>query len=365
MFFAIALAFQSAARAADAVPALWNVSPITNGAYREAFDGVTLPAWAQQGATTNVPDATQTGATGRTNRWFVTSLKVMELDTGSVGITNTLTGANTYETDPIYVDMRVKFTAMSETPDPVLTDNVKLAIYLSADNKLVAVHATGVETDVTPRSTNTWYQLTVKMRPGGLYLYDVLIDDAAVFTNLTLKGGGTPNTLAGVAFNGAGRVDELYASHGDPKTATVGSTTRYPVPRSNSEGEQATINTWLDNNDINTLAMTEDQLNTAYLLDALGDAGGIGTYLAPNFGIQSFDLITTTTLRVTFKLLTGDTAKTGTINGKIQLYGKVNAGDGWTPIGAPVAPTFDNGTVTPADYTVSDTYRFFHPQIVP
>jgi hypothetical protein len=115
-----------------------------------------------------------------------------------------------------------------------------------------------------------------------------------------------------------------------------------------------------------TLSLTQEQLNSAYLLNALGGDGTTATYLAPNFGIQSFDLIGATTLHVTFKLKTGDAAKSGTINGKIQLYGSAASSGPWVEIGTPFTPTFgEDGTVTPADFTVVAGQRFFHSQIVP
>jgi hypothetical protein len=184
---------------------------------------------------------------------------------------------------------------------------------------------------------------------------------------------GANTELQSISFSGSGLIDDLYVSHGNPAyPGTMGTVppTLDGFPGAGGPGVTNWLAQYFNDGRLAGLAdfsaVSAAQLDAAYLLNE----PLIGTELAPTnvpyaFGIQSFDLINPTTLRVTFKLETNGAPRSGQINGKIQLYGKVLAGDGWQAIGDPVAPTFaGDGTVTPADFSVSDTYRFFHPTIV-
>jgi hypothetical protein len=379
-----ALAPLGDAQAANSyIPSDWNVAPMTSGAYREAFDS-TLPTWATNGLSmaTNA-FVSITGMPARSNAWFGSNVKVLQLDTDGKVITNTLAysgeGAVSFGTTPVYVDVRIKFDAMTDVPDPSLLEGVKLAVYVTSEAKLVAVHAAGATTNDTVLDTNKWYQLTIKMRTDGKY--DVLTNDVVVsaFSGLALKSGGNNNQLAAVSFYGTGLVDELYVSHGDPAYTVTGPTTAIPTlpatgTNAPSASEQTRINAWLSGNagvtpSTSLAALSKDDLNSAFLLNALGGDSANAAPVAYTFGITAIDVVSPTRLVVTVMLVANGSNKSGPINGKIQLQGKVNNSDpSWTTLSGAITPTYADFTAGKATYTYTipaGGYRFFKPQIVP
>lgn len=377
-----AQAFTGDARAADSVvPSSWNVAPLTAGAYREPFDA-TLPGWA--GAvglsvvTNGFPSMSGSSLPTRSNAWFGANAKVLQLDTEGAVVTNTvaypdLEGAVSYGTKPVYVDMRVRFDAMSDGPYPETVAGTKMAVFVSADAKLVAVHANGWTTNAMTLDTNLWYQLTIKMLNGK---FDVLMNDASVFADLDLMNT-SGNTLAATSFSGTGLIDELYVSHGNPAYAVVGPTGLIPdLPATGgnppTDEQQTRINAWLDafaGIDENTvLSMTQDQLSAAYLIDELGGNSATATPVGYTFGVSAINLISPTVLVVTAGLTTDNGDKEGPINGRIQLQGKVSIGDVWTTLSGAITPSFADFTAGQATYTFTipaGGYQFFRAQIVP
>lgn len=369
-------------QAADSVvPSSWNVAPLTAGAYRESFD-TALPGWAGAAGvsviTNGFPAMSGSDLPVRSNAWFGANSKVLLLDTEGAVVTNTVLypgeeGAVSYGTKPLYVDLRVRFDAMSDGPYPETLAGSKMAIFVSAGAQLVAVHANGWATNAMALDTNKWYQLTIKMLNGK---FDVLMNDAPVFTDLALMNT-SGNTLAATSFCGTGLIDELYVSHGDPAYAVVGPTG--PVPELPAAGsnpptdeEQTRINAWLDGFagiDENTdLSMSQDQLSACYLLDELGGDDTTATPVGYTFGISAINLVSPTELVVTVALSTDNGAKDGPINGRIQLQGKVGINDGWTTLSGAVTPSFADFTGGQATYTFTipaGGYQFFQPQIVP
>lgn len=385
MGFLIVLALaQNHVWAADSeVPLAWNVAPMRSGAYREAFDGASLPAWASlvgaNALTAAFPTMTGSGLPVRANGWFDENVKVMQLETEGEVVTNTLaypnSGGNvTFAAAPVYVDMRIRFDAVSDTPDGALLDNVKLALFVSSDKKLVVVHNGGVSTNSTELDTNKWHQVTVKLLDSK---FDVLMNDVAVFSNLTVKSVGTANVLASANFYGTGLIDELYVSHGDPAYGVTGPTSAIPtLPTAGgnppSPEEQTSINAWLAGKaGLTSLGtLTQDQLSRAFLLGELPISDGTASEPgAVTFGIAGIDLVTPTMIVVTAKLETGSVPKNGQINGKIQLQGKVNYSDeAWTTFPGAVTPSaaeFSSGTATYTFEIPGGGYKFFKPLIVP
>lgn len=371
-------ALQGGAQAADSiVPSAWNVTPAVNGAYREAFDS-TLPPWASGGSTevtaSFVPSISVMPV--RPNVWFDASAKVLRLNTEDVTVTNTLTsnpaGPVQFGAAPVYLDFRVKFDTMTGAPNPALLDNVKLAIYVSSDAKLVAVHKDGSRTNNTALDPDIWHQVTVKMYGTQ---FDVLMNDVPVFTGLSLKTGGAANTLAAVSFNGTGLIDELYVSHGNPAYPGVMGAVPATVVNFPGTGGSAVTN-WLANyfNDgrlsgtANFGGFTSAQLDAAYLLGELGGDANTPVPVAYDFGISKIDMASPTSLIITLSLTTKGADKSGPINGKIQLLGKINIGDGWTTLGGAVTPSYADFTAGKATYTFTipeGGFTFFKPQIVP
>lgn len=366
----------SVLNAAETVPDDWNVAPMKSGAYLEAFEG-SMPSWGDAtGAsvlTTTFPSMAGSGLPARSNLWFDANTKVMELDTEGTILTNTLqnstAGAVTFAAEPVYVDMRVRFNAMAEDPDPDVLANCKLAVFVNSDSKLVVARDGGASTNATVLDTNEWYQVSVKMENGKA---DVKLNDATVFTQLTLKNSGPANQLGAVSFKGSGFLDELYVSRGAPDYSVVGPTTSIPtLPADGSnvptDTQQTRINKYLsDQSGLNSLNMTQDELSAAYLADAALTGDNATATVA--FGISAIDIISPTSLKITAKLTVASVDKDGSINGRIQLQGKVAKGDAWTTLSGAVSPgsaSFSGGEVT-FTYTIpAGGYKFFKGQIIP
>ena len=375
----VPLVIGTAQGADSAVPTLWGVAPMTNGAYLESFD-TALPVWAGRtggSAVTNVFSPAITGLPARSNAWFgANNAKVLWLDTAGTVLTNSLlhqdNSAVSFASSSVYVDMKVKFDAVTDGPDANLMTDTKLALFVSSDCKLVAVHAGGWTTNSAGSfatiDTNKWYQLTIKMSAGK---YNVLLNDQVVFSELSLKNGGTLNTLQAANFYGTGLIDELYISHGDPANAVKGPTNTVPTVAAGSnpptDAEQFKINVWLNNNGVTSLTgLTQDQVSQAFLLNELAD--GKPNAVGYSFGVSEINLVSPTELTVTVSLLTDNGAKNGPINGKIQLLGQKTRTDDWTTLDGAITPSYENFTNGKATYTFdipSGGYRFFKPQIVP
>lgn len=363
------------------VPSSWNVAPMTDGAYLESFN-TALPSWAgRTGAsvvTTGFLSMASSGLPARSNVWFGANSQVLQLDTEGTVLTNTVAypgseGAVSYGSKPVYVDMRVHFDAMSDSPDISLLSGAKLALFVSSDAKLVAVHANGWTTNTVSLDTNKWYQLTIKLLNGK---FDVLLNDEVVsgFTDLDLMNT-TGNTLEGASFSGTGLIDNLYISHGDPAYALTGPTTSIPdLPAAGSnpptDEQQTHLNVWLaGRSDITSLGtMTQDQLSEAYLLGEVALSEGTASSVAYTFGISKIEMTSPTVLQITVSLTTDNGAKNGTINGKIQLQGKAAISDDWSTLDGAITPSYADFTNGEATYTYtipSGGYQFFRPQIVP
>ena len=186
----------------------------------------------------------------RSNAWFAAGSKVLQLETDGEVVSNTLAYATSgdpvsFSGKPVYVDLRMKFDPLVNAPDPELLANSKMALFLTPDAKLVAVHGGGASTNATALDTNKWYQVTVKLQDS---LFDVLVNDEAVFSGLSVKTAGAENTLASANFYGTGLIDELYVSHGNPAYAVPGPTNAVPAlpePATLADEELTRVNAWL------------------------------------------------------------------------------------------------------------------------
>jgi len=378
----LALTFTQAAQAADSkVPLVWTTTPMTNIAYRESFES--KPAWVTGDynmLTNDTVFGNYTGFPSRTNTWFDTHTKALYLDTDGLVVTNTLLHDNdsavtfTAGADPVYVDMRIRFETLTEAPSAAMLASSKLALFVEpVGNKLVVSHNGGTSTNAAWFDTNLWYQVTIKLYDSTKF--DVLTNDVAVFTGLTVNTVGFANTLSSVNFYGTGLVDDLYVSHCNP-AATVPATTEaltVTLPENGSNiptgDQQMRINAWLDQNNIATFGdgMTQDALSAAYLLNNL--AGTTVNNEPYTLGIKKFELLSPTLLSVTVELKVNGVAKVGAINGKIQLQGKVKFADAsWTVLPGAITPAVADFTDGQATYTFAipeGGYKFFKPAIVP
>jgi len=360
-FFVLALVLHGDVQAADSVvPLQWNVAPMRSGAYLEAFDA-DLPAWAGLVGFNVLSNdfPAMTGLPVRSNAWFDANVKVLHLETAGDVVSNALAhpgpSAVTFDSQPVYVDLRMKFDPLMTAPDPELMANVKMALFVSTDAHLVAVHNDGVSTNATVLDTNKWYQVTVKLLDG---TFDVLLNDALVFSGLTVKDVGAANTLSSANFYGTGLIDNLYVSHGNPAYQVAGPTAAIPeLPDAGSnpptDEQQTRINAWLNTfPSVTTLSLTQDELSKAYLLGDLNVADGTngvaGTFA---FGLSKIEMVSPTNLNLTAALKVNNADKSGAINGKIQIYGKTSIDGAWTLLDGAITPQFANFVNGKATYS--------------
>lgn len=366
----------SALHAADSeVPVNWNVAPMRSGAYLESFESA-LPAWAGRtgGSSVTATFPALNALPARSNVWFDTSAKVMQIATDGSVLTNSLlnseSGAINFASDPIYIDARVRFDALAEAPEAELLADCKLAFYVNSDRKLVVVHNGGTTVSSSELDTNKWYQVTAKLLNSKC---DIKLNDETILSDLALSASGIANQLDAINLYGTGYMDELYVSYGAPDYAVAGPTTSIPaLPADGSnvpgDEEQTRINRWLsEQSGLTGLGMTQDQLSAAYLADAAltGEAAPVACVL----GISAIDIVTPTNLKVTAKLTVAGNGKSGPINGRIQLLGKVNQSDAeWTALEGAISPNqadFTNGEAV-YFYTIPvGGYKFFKPTIIP
>lgn len=362
----------------SSVPEVWNTQLITSGAYCESFEnGAPADGWSGAARTLEANNNSHVAVMpSRSNTWFVlngatTNALVLP---GEAAFTNTLKYAGgtknvSFATNAVFVDMRIQFAALTDTP---VIGDAKLAVYVSATNKIHVVHNNGTTTNTWANGDllSNWHQLTVRLETNR---FAVLLDDTLVVNNLTPRNQGTLNVLNSVAFSGTGYLDDLYVSHGNPNypgvigavpsliasLATDTSISNWLVGRMNS-GQLAT-STKLGN-------LTQPLLEAAYLLNELGGDADTAAAVTSTLGIKSFELIDATRLNVTVYLKVGDNLKVGKINGRIQLKGEVTKGAGFTAIGEAISPAlldFTSGTATyPFVLPASPVYRFFKPTII-
>jgi hypothetical protein len=375
---ALALVLHGNAQTADStVPQAWNVSPMQAGAYREAFE-TAVPDWAARAGYNVLSNdfPAMTGLPARSNVWFDTNSKVLQLETDGEVVSNTLAYADatavSFNGKPVYVDLRMKFDPLVNAPDPDLLASSKMALFLTADAKLVVVHGDGATTNDVVRDTNKWYQVTVKLQDNK---FDVLLNDAPVFTDLAVRNAGAANTLASANFYGTGMIDNLYVSHGDPAYVVPGPTQAVPTlpaPTSLSDEELTRVNAWLSDGNVTGQGglsdLSQAQINQAYLLDSIG-GNAVTKVEGYDFGISKIEMTSPTELALTLSLKVNNAVKTGKINGRVQIYGKVDVTDvNWTLLDGAITPSFANFTGGAATYTYtipSGGYRYFKPYIVP
>lgn len=340
------------------------------GAYREAFEGTAVPDWAARAGFNVLSNdfPAMTGLPARSNVWFDTNSKVLQLETDGEVVSNTLAYADatavSFNGKPVYVDLRMKFDPLVNAPDPDLLASSKMALFLTADAKLVVVHGGGATTNAAALDTNKWYQVTVKLQDNK---FDVLLNDAPVFTDLAVRNAGAANTLASANFYGTGMIDNLYVSHGDPAYAVPGPTQAVPTlpaPTSLSDEELTRVNAWLSDGNVTEQSglsgLGQTQINQAYLLNSINAGAGTVTKVdSYNFGISKIEMTSPTDLDLTLALKVNNVDKEGDINGRVQIYGKTEINGTWTLLEGAITPMFAHFVNGSATYN----YKIPNPQL--
>jgi hypothetical protein len=342
------------------VPGQWNVNPWTNGLNLQQFSD--LPPWA---STEILADGTARPA-GRF--WSSTSPEKV-LSFATPGITNTFSGAKIQPGMPLFIDMRCKLTPFDTTPS-AMEANTLLCFYANEKSNLVV--ASGIECKTNESITiypTTYYPIMIRF---AVDKFDVFFNNDST-PALFLKA--TTNEISKMVISGAGEMDDLYVSYGDPRRSEA----YYPAPvpfDSSPDATQTVINNWVASQTTTNVALRNQTISGPnaekyYLTDtALSTADFTG-----QLGIGSFSYDPNTsnvTVVVTLKT-DSSTKKTGKINGKLQLKG---AGDynaaksgGWSSVLATttiLTNDFVNGVATYKFTLTGDanTNKFFLPIIV-
>jgi hypothetical protein len=352
------------------VPVNWNVTPITDGAYRETFESA--PTWDRAVATAAADSRATVARRGLGDTWFdYTTVNALTLP-GDASYTNTLkyTGnsANvSFATNPVFVDMRIRFTAYEGAPS---VGDAKLAVFVSAADKIHVVHNSGTTTNTWSAADllTAWHQLTVRLEKDGKCA--VYLDDVGVTNNLTPIVGGVTTELTSLVFTGSGYADDLYVSHGNPNYAGGATPGTIPslvtgVPSSTA----GSVTNWLANyyNDgrlATNVNLSTVDLGRAYLLD-MAPTSETDPVTSVAFGVSAIDLVTPTNVIVTCRLNVSPVTPSA-INGKIKLKYKSAIGAPWesaSGVTQASAASFSNGEAN-FTFAIPAGNHFFKAQIV-
>lgn len=353
------------------VPVNWNVTPATNGAYRETFESA--PTWDRLVVTAAADSRATVARRGLGDTWFpVGNANVLTLP-GDASYTNTLkyTGESanvSFATDPVFVDMRIQFTAYEGAPS---VGDAKLAVFVSAADKIHVVHNSGTTTNTWPDGNllSAWHQLTVRLEKSGRCA--VYLDDVSVTNNLTPIVGGVATELTSLVFTGSGYTDDLYVSHGNPNYAGGATPGSIPAGANVTAGTVSSVTTnWLANyyNDgrlATNVSLSAINLDRAYLLN-MAPTDSSDPVTSTTFGVSAINLVTPTLVNVTCKLTVNGSNREDPINGKLQLQGKAAIGNAYETLTGAVSPQstdFDGGLAT-YTFTVPSGMKFFKAQII-
>jgi len=366
----MAVGLAGGALAADSiVPVNWNVTPATNGAYRETFESA--PTWDRAVVTASTNSRATVARRGLGNTWFpVDTDKALTLP-GDASYTNTLkyTGGSanvSFADTPVFVDMRIQFTAYEGAP---VVGDAKLAVFVSAADKIHVVHNSGTTTNTWPDGNllSAWHQLTVRLEKSGRCA--VYLDDVSVTNNLTPIVGGVATELKSLVFTGSGYADDLYVSHGNPNYAGGATPGSIPAGANVTAGTVSSVTTnWLANyyND-GSLATNANlsgfPLDSAYLLNLAPTNGNPVTSVT--FGVSAINLVSPTNVIVTCRLNVSPVTPSA-ITGKIRLKYKSEIGASWESaqgVTQASAASFSNGEAN-FSFAIPAGNHFFKAQIV-
>lgn len=333
------------------VPPQWDVTPWTNGSKLEQFS--VLPSWATS-------QALVTSSARTDSRFWSAATPEKALSFATLGITNTISGAKIQVGAPIFIDLRCKINPFDTTP-PAVEPNTLLCFYANEKSNLVVASSAQCKTNATITiSPTTYYSIMIRFAAD---TFDVFFDNNST---AALSLNATTNEISKMVISGAGEMDDLYVSFGNPWRTTANSGITLGWTPDNSE-EYAIAN-WLANK---TTSGTYSQTNAEKFY--LTDTTPTGDTFTGEMGIGSFSYDPTTfKVTVTVTLKTGaNTKKSGKINGILKLKGAAtyaDAKDGnWSSVLTAVKVGEDDFTDGLATYTFTlqnGDYKFFLPVIV-
>jgi len=348
----------------------WNVTPWNvTGPTLQTFE--TMPSWASGTANTN----SGTGMPDRSDRFWTNEVAYASagkrLLFSTSGITNNFSGAKIQPGLPLFVDLRCKIYPFATSPT-ILTNTV-LSFYSDSKSNLVLASklASGSTQCYTNANitilTNVYYSVMIRFASDS---FDVF------FTNSTLPVlslNATTNEISKMVISGAGELDDLYVSYGDPTRSTTNYVFTGLTP---STLEERVVASWVANQAARNSALDGKTINSANALKYyLTDTALATNVFAGELGIGSIAYTpSSTSVTVVVTLKTGEAASTkkeGKINGVLKLKGAesyTNATNGvWVDLaGARKVVGSDNFTNGLATFTFTlpnSTYKFFLPVI--
>lgn len=333
------------------VPNQWNVNPWTAGSKLEQFS--VLPSWASSEA---LIDGT---ARTDTRFWSATSPEKV-LSFATLGITNTFAGAKIQIGSPIFIDMRCKLNPFDTTP-PSAEPNTILCFYANQNSNLVVASSLECKTNASITILpSTYYPIMIRF---AVDKFDIFFNNDAT---PVLSLNATTNEISKMVLSGAGEMDDLYVSFGNPWRTTANS--GVALGWTPASDEEYAIANWLANK-TSSGTYTKSNAEKFYLTDTLPT----GDTFTGELGVGSFTYnpsSSNVTVVVTLKT-DATTKKIGKINGKLQLKGAVNYDDAkngsWSSVLATTtlnSQDFSDGLATYTFRLPNANYKFFLPVIV-
>jgi hypothetical protein len=353
----------SVAHAADTtVPGEWNVDPLTGGASLEQFTN--RPIWAVSG--------TLRDGSARSDRFWSATTPEKVLGFATPGMTNTFEGAKIQPGTPLFVDMRCKLTLL-DAVTPAIPTNTILSFFANAKSNLVAVVGTQCQTNTAITVlTNELYSIMIRFATDKFDLFFTNSVEPVLSFNVT-----TNKQIGKLVVSGAGEMDDLYISYGDPRRDSTNYVNTPKPFASPANVDETVINNWVANQ-----AKTNSSLVG---LSSITSANAVKYYLtdtalatnvfAGELGIGSFTYNPSrSNVTVVVTLKTGadstTTRKKGKINGVLKLKGAAtyaaSTNGTWTSISEVAKIGADDFTDGVATYTFTlpnTTYKFFLPVI--
>lgn len=357
------------------VPSIWNAQTVAAGAYIEYFDA--LPDWASD---QSLVAETITASPRFYAQQTENANKVLAFSTDEV-LTNPLRDTGTSEapvasqTSTVYVEMRCKITPFTDDVTPDAGGSYKVMLFVDKDSNFVAM-SPGCDTQKSSgvtASADTYYFITVRFTPEA-YLVTISSEDGQTkLTEFTFSRAEPQSyPVQSVCFSGTGKVDDIFASYGDPSRASA-----YVAPAAPATGgtaEDQAINSWVANqfasNDrlvgANSASLAA-AAPIAYLVNEKLVVGSDKNVKVPSAALKvgSFD-----GGKVSLNLTVDQQAKNGAINGVIKFkaartYADATAGN-WEEVTIEgVTKDFASGTQQ-IDFSqlIASGYRFFKPVVV-
>lgn len=333
------------------VPSQWNVTPWTDGSSLQQFS--VLPSWAST-------EALIDGTARPDSRFWSPTSPEKALSFATLGITNMFSGAKIQVGAPIFIDMRCKLNPFDTTP-PAMESNTILCFYANQNSNLVVASATECKTNATITiSPSTYYPIMIRFAVDKFDIFFNNDSTPALFLN------ATTNEISKMVLSGAGEMDDLYISFGDPKRSAANSGAALSGWTPSTQEEYAIAN-WLANK-TTTGSYSKANAEKFYLTDTLPP----GNTFEGELGVGSFSYDPRTsnvTVVVTLKT-DASTKKTGKINGKLKLKGAADyataKSGSWSGVLATTtiqSQDFAEGTATYKFALPNADYKFFLPVI--